>query len=96
MRGKGATWRTWEGTEGRLGWRTRPSARRSSPAVADFEIRSATGSVMVTAGGVATLRVDAAGEGLVYQWYEGARGDIAKPLSESGSPRLHLNISPKL
>lgn len=53
----------------------------SAPAAADFEIRSATGSVVVAAGGIATLRVDAAGEGVVYQWYEGSRGDTSKPLS---------------
>jgi translocation and assembly module TamA len=38
-----------------------------------------------------------AGIGLRYRLPVVSLGmDIAKPLSESGSPRLHINISPKL
>jgi len=63
----------------------------SAPATSGFDIRFATGDVIVAAGGVATLRVDAVGEGLVYQWYEGQRGDTSKPLS--GQAKAVLSLS---
>jgi len=53
----------------------------SAPATTGFDIRFATGDVMVAAGSVATLRVEALGDGLVYQWFEGQRGDVSKPLA---------------
>lgn len=63
----------------------------SAPATTGFDIRFATGDVMVAAGGAASLRVDAVGEGLIYQWYEGQRGDISKPLTGQNRSTLALS-----
>lgn len=63
----------------------------SAPATSGFDIRFATGDVMVAVGGAASLRVDAVGEGLVYQWYEGQRGDISSPLSGQNKAVLSLS-----
>lgn len=62
----------------------------SAPATSGFDIRFATGDVMVATGGAASLRVDAVGDGLVYQWYEGQRGDVSLPLNGQNKSVLSL------
>lgn len=63
-----------------------------TPCAPVFNSQLSSQTVMV--GESATLTADVSGNGLTYQWYEGIRGDVSHPISNSNSPTYITQASP--